>query len=229
MDEPDETARNGIEAWKDIDPDFNKRLRGTLTLAEAFQLLINELKGIDAAYLNDDNYPITGENVRNFAIGALDAFRRYLPGKMLPAALEVLVVELSEINAGRKSSLLQPSASETNKVRLTVRAASAATLHVLVQQDLASVEEGAAVISKELFKASIHRTNSDGEESQIPPATVIDWRKHRQANSPAFKYLFAHFTNQINIRISDNGNDASLKKEVIIGTLNQLVRIFNYK
>jgi hypothetical protein len=230
MEKPDETARQELELGPGLDPAIARAFEGTLKFANDFQELIAKLKALNAEYLLTDNsYPITAVKVRAFAIMALDVLRKYLPENVLPAVLEVLAVELSEVNAGRNSSLFQPDASDTSKVRLTVRAASAAALHVLVQHGLASVERGAALISKQLFYLSISRVSASGEVFPIPPATIIDWRKHRKANSPEFLGLFARFTDRINRLIADRGGDASSKKQDVIVFLRALIVAFNYK
>jgi len=219
-------------------------------LAQIFENLINSLHELDQAYLQE-SYPRTAANVRTYSIKAIEALRQALatavkagkgrlysgflslvPEGLPLAGLEALAVELAEVNAGKKSALFSPNSVESAKVRLSVRAAAAAALHVLVENQLAPVEIAAEKISEVLFKASIFRIDAETHQRlPIPVATIIDWRKDRDTHSPEYRKLFMRSKAFIGDTLLDDPfveNPTAKKTDIALDLFAYLVKAFNF-
>jgi hypothetical protein len=231
MDAPDMAEKSSE------DEELDKAQRNRL--ATIFVKLAGEISELDRSFTQDiqDNYPVSAKTVRSYAIKAIECFRSALQsaffdeGKiqlLLTPALEVLLIELSEINVGKRSSFFLPSPGDTNRVKLTIRALSAAALHVFIEEKLLSLDDGAALISDELFKASICRVHADTKErSPIPPSTVMDWRNSRESHSREFANLFGRFVFAF-FRVAAVPNETETKREAVRTSLSYLIRLFNF-
>ena len=223
----------------DEDKEQNEAQSKEQRLVKIFRKLQTEITELDQEFAQDiqDNYPVSAKTVRSYAIKSIECFRSALEsaffdlGKiqlLLTPALEVLLVELSEVNAGKRSSFFLPSSGDSTRVKLTIRALSAAALHVLIEEKLCSLDDGAALISDELFNASIYRVHIDTKEkSAIPPSTVMDWRNSRESHSSEFANLFGRFVSAF-FRVAAVSDDDEAKRAAVQTSFAYLIKLFNF-
>jgi hypothetical protein len=224
------------DEFKELDEAQQKEV---LRLAKILLKLRADIANLDESFARDiqKKYPVNAKLVRSYAVEAIDCFRRSLGSAfsdtdrthfLLNPALEVLTVELSEVNAGRKSTFFSPNPADSNRVRLTIRALSAAALHVFIEEKLLSLDGGAALVSDVLFEASICRVHVDTKEkTTIPPSTIMDWRNSRESHSIEFAKLFERFAATFSL-VAALQNENEMKMEAVKNSLGYLVRLFNY-
>lgn len=192
------------------DKDYLRLIR----LGEVFEQFLQSVTELNEEFLSE-RHPQPAVNVRTYSLKALRLLKGAIDKVLmsgeksywmtqtrvyaapLPAGLEPLMIELEEVNAGKKSTLFFPNAAEQNKVRLSVRAAAAAALDILVSDTyshiaspIAPLDDAAELISKKLFALSIFRVDPETHKHvPIPPATIIDWRNTRKTHSKEFSNL----------------------------------------
>jgi hypothetical protein len=208
-----------------------------IELGRIFDSLLQVLCGLNVAFeVNKQMHP--GRDIRAYSISALEVLRdaldkvrktgdkRNLPFP-LPVGLEALVIELEEVSAGKKSTLFLPNAPEQSKVKLAVRAAAAAALHVLIEQQILPAEQAAWQISDHLFNIKkISRADAEAHEHYpVPPDTIQDWRNRRDRQPEHFREVFSRSVQYITLQLEGGTDDRVL---TVLNSLNYLLTLITF-
>jgi hypothetical protein len=157
------------------------------------------------AELNAKGLRRTASDVRCAAIECLLARRnamREVKAKMgirtsetttWPTSLELLLLELAEVEQGRRSLLLEPrhaklGVNAQNHLRISLKAEAAALVQVLYEGNTPLNEAAAAVA--ELVNSSGFQTPGKKGKERYSAETVKDWRKEARGRKAPFFGLY---------------------------------------